>query len=66
MVRTEKRQGRPAGRGPADQEDETVRGPETGPDEQAERRAPDSPTDLSKGSWGAALRGTVKCSRETS
>ncbi|MEU5716669.1 YihY/virulence factor BrkB family protein [Streptomyces sp. NPDC020403] len=31
-----------------------------GPDEQAERRAPDTPTDLPKRSWAAALKGSLR------
>ncbi|MGQ4336288.1 YhjD/YihY/BrkB family envelope integrity protein, partial [Streptomyces hayashii] len=31
-----------------------------GPDEQVERRAPDSPTDLPRHSWTAVLKGTLK------
>lgn len=47
MTRTPKRHGRLAG-------------PDAGPDEQVERRAPDTPTDLPKRSWLAVLKGTVK------
>ncbi|MGW5468025.1 YihY/virulence factor BrkB family protein [Streptomyces chartreusis] len=39
---------------------ETGRASGAGPDEQVERRAPDSPTDLPKRSWGAVLKGTLK------
>ncbi|MFE5920712.1 YihY/virulence factor BrkB family protein [Streptomyces sp. NPDC056468] len=39
---------------------ETTRAPEAGPDEQVEQRAPDTPTDLPKRSWGAVLKGTLK------
>ncbi|MFD9389390.1 YihY/virulence factor BrkB family protein [Streptomyces sp. NPDC060000] len=59
MVRT-LRNGRHGGRVAADHEDETGRAPEAGPDEQVERRAPDSPTDLPKHSWTAVLKGTLK------
>ncbi|MFM9551185.1 MULTISPECIES: YihY/virulence factor BrkB family protein [Streptomyces] len=34
--------------------------PAVGPDEDVERRAPDSPTDLPRGSWWAVLKGTLK------
>ncbi|MGW2823738.1 YihY/virulence factor BrkB family protein [Streptomyces sp. NPDC001443] len=46
--------------GPSDHGGEAVHTPETGPGEQVERRAPDSPTDLPEGSWGAVLKGTLK------
>ncbi|WP_189324908.1 YihY/virulence factor BrkB family protein [Streptomyces flaveus] len=66
MVRTLKRHGRNGGHGVADRKAETVRAPEApqapeaGPDEQVERQAPDTPTDLPKRSWGAVLKGTFK------
>ncbi|CAM5485295.1 Ribonuclease BN OS=Streptomyces aurantiogriseus OX=66870 GN=GCM10010251_02510 PE=4 SV=1 [Streptomyces aurantiogriseus] len=41
-------------------EAEAARAPEAGPDEQVERRAPDTPTDLPRRSWGAVLKGTLK------
>lgn len=71
MVRTLKRHGRHAER-VADErerarestsatEREDVRAPGTaGPDDEVERRAPDSPTDLPKASWKAVLKGTLK------
>lgn len=43
----------------ADQEVRT-QGTRAGPDEQVEQRAPDTPTDLPKGSWKTVLKGTVK------
>ncbi|MEV0642698.1 YihY/virulence factor BrkB family protein [Streptomyces sp. NPDC050619] len=67
--RTLKRHGRHGGRGTADQKAETARAPEApeapeapvaGPDEQVERREPDTPTDMSRGSWGAVLKGTLR------
>ncbi|MFE9924475.1 YihY/virulence factor BrkB family protein [Streptomyces sp. NPDC005774] len=36
------------------------RDPDAGPGAQVEERAPDSPTDLPKRSWGAVLKGTLK------
>ncbi|MFF5968570.1 YihY/virulence factor BrkB family protein [Streptomyces collinus] len=45
---------------PADREAEAAKAPHAGPDEQVERRAPDTPTDLPKRSWGAVLKGTLK------
>lgn len=39
---------------------ETGRDPDTGPGEQVEERAPDSPTELPKRSWKAVLKGTLK------
>ncbi|MFJ9100683.1 YihY/virulence factor BrkB family protein [Streptomyces sp. LUP47B] len=60
MVRTLKRNGRHGGYAAAGQRAETVRAPEAGPDEQVERQAPDTPTDLPKRSWGAVLKGTLK------
>ncbi|MFE9650782.1 YihY/virulence factor BrkB family protein [Streptomyces sp. NPDC006365] len=66
MVRTLKRHGRHGRNGVADQKAETVRAPqapqatEVGPDEQVERQAPDTPTDLPKRSWSAVLKGTLK------
>ncbi|MFF4276491.1 YihY/virulence factor BrkB family protein [Streptomyces sp. NPDC001536] len=60
MVRTVKRHGRHGGHTVAGQEAEAAREPEAGPDEQVERRAPDTPTDLPKHSWRAVLKGTVK------
>jgi membrane protein len=44
----------------SDHEVENGRGTGAGPDEQVEQRAPDSPTDLPKRSWGAVLKGTLK------
>ncbi|MDT0485450.1 MULTISPECIES: YihY/virulence factor BrkB family protein [Streptomyces] len=60
MVRTLKRHGRHGGHSATDQMVETARTPEAGPDEQVERQAPDTPTDLPKRSWGAVLKGTLK------
>ncbi|GAB2864350.1 YihY/virulence factor BrkB family protein [Streptomyces deserti] len=67
MVRTlRKRHGRHGEHGTAGQKAETERAPEAaqapqaGPDEQVERQAPDTPTDLPKRSWGAVLKGTLK------
>ncbi|WP_307176143.1 YihY/virulence factor BrkB family protein [Streptomyces africanus] len=60
MVRTLKRHGRHGGHVAAGQKAETVRAPNAGPNEQVERQAPDSPTDLPKGSWGTVLKGTLK------
>ncbi|GCB42872.1 YihY/virulence factor BrkB family protein [Streptomyces sp. NL15-2K] len=60
MVRTLKRHGR---HGAAGQKAEPVRAPEApeaGPDEQVERQAPDTPTDLPRRSWGAVLKGTLR------
>ncbi|GAA3848444.1 YihY/virulence factor BrkB family protein [Streptomyces phyllanthi] len=39
---------------------EAVRDSRAGPDEQAERRAPDEPSDLPRQSWRAVLKGTFK------
>ncbi|MFK4099658.1 YihY/virulence factor BrkB family protein [Streptomyces sp. NPDC019531] len=60
MVRTLRRHGRHGRHSATDQEAETARAPEVGPDEQVERQAPDTPTDLPKRSWGAVLKGTLK------
>ena len=60
MVRTLRRHGKHGGHGTADPKGETDQAPEAGPDEQVERQAPDTPTDLPKRSWGAVLKGTVK------
>ncbi|MFJ1807028.1 MULTISPECIES: YihY/virulence factor BrkB family protein [unclassified Streptomyces] len=75
MVRTLKRHGRHGGRVADERENEREkergdeRGDErgntrvtdtAGPDEQVERRAPDSPTKLPKRSWKAVLKGTLK------
>ncbi|MFE0256181.1 YihY/virulence factor BrkB family protein [Streptomyces sp. NPDC059010] len=60
MVRTLKGHGRHGGHAAAGQEAETVRAPEAGPDEQVERQAPDTPTDLPKRSWGAVLKGALR------
>ncbi|MFJ8630929.1 YihY/virulence factor BrkB family protein [Streptomyces sp. NPDC093568] len=60
MVRTLKQHGRHGERSAAGREAETVQAPDAGPDEQVEQRAPDSPTDLPKRSWGAVLKGTLK------
>ncbi|MEU9167153.1 YihY/virulence factor BrkB family protein [Streptomyces sp. NPDC048420] len=63
MVRTVKRHGRHSGHGghvAAGQEAETARAPAAGPDEQVERQAPDTPTDLPRRSWSAVLKGTLK------
>ncbi|MFE5084937.1 hypothetical protein [Streptomyces mirabilis] len=52
---------RHGGRVAADRDGETVQAPAAdGPDEQAEQRAPDKPTDLPRRSWGAILKGTLK------
>ncbi|MEU6228401.1 YihY/virulence factor BrkB family protein [Streptomyces sp. NPDC047042] len=37
-----------------------ARAPVDGPDEEVEKRAPDSPTGLPRSSWSAVLKGTVK------
>ncbi|MCX5254737.1 YihY/virulence factor BrkB family protein [Streptomyces canus] len=60
MVRTLKQHGRHGGPAAPGQEAGPGRGTDIGPDEQVERQAPDTPTDLPKGSWGAVLKGTVK------
>ncbi|MFF0095482.1 YihY/virulence factor BrkB family protein [Streptomyces canus] len=60
MVRTLKRNGRHGGHSATDQKAENARTPEAGPNEQVERQAPDTPTDLPKRSWGAVLKGTLK------
>lgn len=63
MVRTLKRRerhGRHGGHSAADRTAETARAPEAGPDEQVERQAPDTPTDLPRRSWRAVLKGTLK------
>ncbi|NGO12414.1 YihY/virulence factor BrkB family protein [Streptomyces sp. HC44] len=60
MVRTLKRHGRHGGHATAGREAEVVRGTDAGPDEQVERQAPDTPTDLPKSSWPAVLKGTLK------
>ncbi|MCT2591603.1 YihY/virulence factor BrkB family protein [Streptomyces sp. N2-109] len=63
MARTLKRHGRHGRHGgnvAAGQEPEVVRGTEAGPDEQVERQAPDTPSDLPKRSWKAVLKGTLK------
>ncbi len=60
MARTLKGQGRHGGDTAAGHDAETARARTTGPDDQQEERAPDSPTDLPKRSWGAALKGTLK------
>ncbi|MFD3498141.1 YihY/virulence factor BrkB family protein [Streptomyces sp. NPDC058676] len=60
MTRTIRKHGRHTGQAEAGQEAETVRAPNAGPDEQVERRAPDRPKDLPKGSWGTVLKGTLK------
>src|SRR3954470_13631170 len=60
MVRTLKRHGRHGGHVAAGQTADTAQAPEAGPDEQVERQAPDTPTDLPKRSWGAVLKGTLK------
>ncbi|MDT9700856.1 YihY/virulence factor BrkB family protein [Streptomyces sp. P17] len=60
MVRTLKRHGRHGGHGATDQKAETARAPETGPEEQVEQQAPETPTDLPKRSWMAVLKGTLK------
>ncbi|WP_328980629.1 YihY/virulence factor BrkB family protein [Streptomyces canus] len=64
MVRTLKRHGRHGGHSATDQQAETARAPEAGPDEQVERQAPDTPTDLPKRSWVAVLKGTLKESKK--
>ncbi|PAZ16376.1 ribonuclease BN [Streptomyces sp. SA15] len=58
MVRTLKRHGRHGAAG--QKTDDVVRAPEAGPDEQVERQAPDTPTDLPGRSWRAVLKGTLK------
>ncbi|MEU1940498.1 YihY/virulence factor BrkB family protein [Streptomyces coeruleorubidus] len=60
MARTLRRHGRHSGHTVADHEVETGRRTGAGPDEQVEQRAPDSPKDLPKRSWGAVLKGTLK------
>jgi membrane protein len=60
MVRTLKRHGRHGGHAAAGQTAETAPTAEARPDEQVERQAPDTPTDLPKRSWGAVLKGTLK------
>ncbi|WP_449338875.1 YihY/virulence factor BrkB family protein [Streptomyces chartreusis] len=60
MVRTLKRHGRHGGHAAVGQEAGAGRGTHAGPDEQVERQAPDTPTDLPKRSWGAVLKGTLK------
>lgn len=60
MVRTLKGHGRHGGHATADQEAEAARAPEAGPDEQVERQAPDTPTDLPKRSWVAVLKGALR------
>jgi membrane protein len=60
MAGTSKRHGRHGGRASVDHEGEAGQGAGAGPEERVERRAPDSPTDLPKSSWGAVLRGTLK------
>ncbi|MFI9155569.1 YihY/virulence factor BrkB family protein [Streptomyces sp. NPDC053367] len=62
MARTVKQHGRHGGSnapepGPAAEQE---RRPEAGPDEHVERRAPDSPGSLPKGSLTAVLKGTLK------
>ncbi|WP_338894762.1 YihY/virulence factor BrkB family protein [Streptomyces sp. TG1A-60] len=60
MRRTLKRHEKNGGHAPVGQEDENARAPSAGPDERVERQAPDSPTDLTKGSWGSVLKGTLR------
>ncbi|MFG2729885.1 YihY/virulence factor BrkB family protein [Streptomyces canus] len=60
MVRTLKKHGRHGSPAAPGQEAGPGRGTGAGPDEQVERQAPDTPTDLPKGSWGAVLKGTMK------
>ncbi|GAA4060644.1 YihY/virulence factor BrkB family protein [Streptomyces shaanxiensis] len=60
MVRTVKRHGRHGGHAAGGRTNETEQTPDAGPDERVERRAPDSPTDLPKRSWGVVLKGTLK------
>ncbi|MEU0198914.1 MULTISPECIES: YihY/virulence factor BrkB family protein [unclassified Streptomyces] len=60
MVRMLKRHGRHDEHVAAGQEAEAPKAPQAGPDEQVERQAPDTPTDLPKRSWGAVLKGTLK------
>jgi membrane protein len=60
MAPTLRRHGRHRGHTVSDHEVENGRGTGAGPDEQVEQRAPDSPTDLPKRSWGAVLKGTLK------
>lgn len=52
--------GRYGGPVAAVQEAEVARGTAAGPDEQVVQQAPDIPSDLPKGAWGAVLKGTVK------
>ncbi|MFG1665105.1 YihY/virulence factor BrkB family protein [Streptomyces sp. Y7] len=60
MVRTLKLNGRHGGRAAVARNEQAVDEPEAGPDEKVEQRAPDTPTDLPKRSWGTALKGTLK------
>ncbi|MBE8478311.1 YihY/virulence factor BrkB family protein [Streptomyces justiciae] len=60
MVRTLKRHGTPGGHPAASQEADAAQAPEAGPDEQVQRQAPDTPTDLPKSSWGAVLKGALR------
>ncbi|MDG9710684.1 YihY/virulence factor BrkB family protein [Streptomyces sp. DH10] len=68
MAPTMRRHGRRGGHTTADREAETAtdreaetaRGTGAGPDERVEQRAPDSPKDLPKRSWGAVLKGTLR------
>jgi Predicted membrane protein len=60
MARIPKRRGKHGEHIAADQEAGPGRGTDAGPDEEVERRAPDTPTDLPKRSWKAVLKGTLK------
>ncbi|MEV4038561.1 YihY/virulence factor BrkB family protein [Streptomyces umbrinus] len=60
MARTWKRNGQRGRHATAGREAESVQAPNAGPDEQVERQAPDSPTDLPKRAWGMVLKGTLK------
>ena len=64
MVRTVKRHGRHGGRvetgRETGREGGTERTLDAGPDERVAQRAPKSPTDLPKRSWGAVPKGTLK------
>lgn len=67
MMRTLKKHGRHAEHaehaehtGRAEHTGEAGRTGHAGPDEQVERQAPDSPTDLSGASWRSVLKGTLK------
>ncbi|MDQ1022004.1 uncharacterized BrkB/YihY/UPF0761 family membrane protein [Streptomyces afghaniensis] len=63
MAPTMRRHGRHGGHTAADHEVETAR-TGAGPDEQVEQRAPGSPKDLPKRSWGAVFKGTLEESKK--